>query len=108
MPLTRRAFLGSAVTSCLGLAGTASANLRDNVRSKHITEIHNWTDYYAGPVDGVGYLDQPAYSIDYCLRLPQVPYEPQPGDLFFSITNTPIYSAEHTISVARQPRPCGT
>src|ERR1700722_13398750 len=28
-----------------------------------------------------GYLNQPAYSLDKCLRLPLTPYSPQPGDI---------------------------
>src|SRR5438552_2268136 len=108
MPITRRAFLGSAAASCVGLVGSASANVREDVRQKHIADIHKWIDYFAGPVDGAGYLDQPAYAIDHCVRLPQVPYEPQPGDLFFSITNTRLYSAGHRISGAGQPSHCGT
>jgi hypothetical protein len=108
MTLTRRAFLGSAVASCFGLGGAARANLGDHRREKLVTEIHRWIDYFDGPVDGAGYLDQPAYAIDRCLRAPQVPYDPQPGDLFFSITNTKIYSAGHRISGAGQPSHCGT
>jgi hypothetical protein len=35
-----------------------------------------------------GYLNQPAYTIDKCLRLPMSAYEPQPGDvLLFSNPN---------------------
>lgn len=36
----------------------------------------------AGPAGS--YLYQPAFCLDYALRQPPLPYEPQPGDLFFA------------------------
>jgi hypothetical protein len=99
MPLSRRAFLGSVAGACLGLAGTARAGLTD----RKLRRIEGEEAKYAGPVAGAGFLDRPAFAIDDCLRLPQTPYEPQPGDVMFSVSKYLIYRLGHRASGAGEP-----
>jgi hypothetical protein len=62
---------------------------------------------YRGPVRANGFLDQPAFAMDDCQRLPQVPYCPQPGDVMLSQTRGKLYTAGHWIAGAVQPSHSG-
>lgn len=53
------------------------------------------------------YLYQPAYSIDKYLRLPATPYSPQPGDLFFAITESKVMRFGHNLAGAAAPHHSG-
>jgi hypothetical protein len=107
MSLSRRGFLGSVAASCLGLTGAARADLRGAVRDRNRRRIDEAQARYGGPVTGTGFLDQPAYALDDDPRPPQVPYDPQPGDLMFSISRYFIYRAGHTLSGAGEPSHSG-
>jgi hypothetical protein len=53
------------------------------------------------------YLYQPAYQIDHQLRLPAAPYSPQPGDLFFAVTESKIMRFGHHLAGAADPHHSG-
>ncbi len=53
------------------------------------------------------YLYQPAYVIDHYLRLPAQPYVPQPGDLFFAVTESCIMRFGHHLAGAADPHHSG-
>src|SRR5262245_9492221 len=82
---SRRAFLASEAASCLGLCGADLIGPNSAMRQRQREEVEKRLDERATPVDGCGYLDQPAFAVDKVFRPPQVPYEPQPGDIFFGI-----------------------
>ena len=108
MAMSRRAFLGSALASCLGATGAARAGLKDAVRDRNRHRIDEAEAYYEGPVTGHGFLDRPAFDLDGdTFRPPQVPYEPQPGDIMFSISRYLIYRLGHTASGAGEPSHSG-
>ena len=85
MLVTRRTFLGATVASWLGLAGLARGDLIGDLRERNRRRIAGQVARHATPVDGCGYLDQPAFAVDRVFRGPQVPYEPQAGDLFLEM-----------------------
>jgi hypothetical protein len=107
MPVSRRTFLGSAAASWLGLTASARAGLIDTLRERNRQRIDERVAEHATPVDGCGYLDQPAFAIDNVFRGPQVPYAPQPGDLFFSITVHLRFRVGHALVGAFQPSHSG-
>ena len=53
----------------------------------------------APPADpAMGYLYQPAFSVDYALRGPPRPYAPQPGDIFLAHGGDDLISPpEHSV-----------
>lgn len=85
MSTNRRTFLASAAFSCLGLCGADRIGPNSAMRQRQREEVEKRIAERATPVDGCGYLDQPAFAVDKVFRPPQVPYEPQPGDIFFGI-----------------------
>jgi len=99
MRISRRAFLGSVAGSLLGCASTGRAGLKD----LQDRQIEKSLARFGGPVTGNGFLDQPAFVIDDDFRPPQVPYEPQPGDILFSISKFLVYRAGHWLSGAGDP-----
>jgi hypothetical protein len=56
---------------------------------------------------GPSYLYQPAYAIDHYLRFPVEPYRPQPGDLFFAVTEDFVMRWGHQLAGAAAPHHCG-
>jgi len=59
----------------------------------------------AGPF---GDLYQPSYCLDYELREPARPYEPQAGDVIFYTTNDEIFwNVAYTIAGTADPKHCG-
>lgn len=53
------------------------------------------------------YLYQPAYATDFELRLPARPYEPQPGDLFFSTDGSQFWKLMHNLAGTSHPTHSG-
>ena len=50
---------------------------------------------------GGSYLYQPAYATDHLLRLPAVPYEPQPGDIVFATDRSRFWKIMHNLAGTR-------
>jgi hypothetical protein len=100
MPVSRRMFVRFAFSACLGTVGLACANLKELNRERNRRRIDEAQARYEGPVTGNGFLDQPEYAVDDDFRPPQVPYDPQPGDIMFSVTNTRVYQLGHKLSGA--------
>jgi hypothetical protein len=107
MSLSRRAFLGSA--ALFGLSGLARGDWLEWNRDRMYRRVDELQQKFGGDiaVEGCGYLDQPEYSLEDCLLSPQTGYCPQPGDLFFSKTNSFILKCGHYISGAFQPSHSG-
>jgi hypothetical protein len=103
-PPGRREFLAAAVALA---AGPVRAGLIDRLIAKRYGMVDDDVARYRGPVEGNGFLDQPAFSMDDCRRLPQVPYRPQPGDVMLSQTRGKLYTAGHWIAGAVQPSHSG-
>jgi hypothetical protein len=62
----------------------------------------------AGADDGGGsFLYQPSFCMDYRLRGPAEPYCPQPGDIFFSTTESAFMRAAHRLAGAADPHHSG-
>src|SRR5436309_15763915 len=76
--VSRRAFLGT-VAAAFADAGTGRAGFGDWLRDRHYRLLDRQTERYKGPVDGCGFLDQPAFSLEDRFRPPQAPYSPQTG-----------------------------
>lgn len=55
------------------------------------------------PCQGAGYLDQPAFALDWQKRGPSTVYVPQPGDVMFSTTNIIVYRLGHYATGAGEP-----
>jgi hypothetical protein len=102
--IDRRAFLGSAAT---GLAFAATACSGEWLRERHYRMIDRQLNRYRGPLDGYGYLDRPAFSLDDSFRPPQIRYCPQAGDIMFSVTRSIVYTAGHKLAGASQPSHSG-
>jgi hypothetical protein len=102
---SRRTFLGAAAG--LFAAGPARASFHDWLIARRYAMVDEDVAKYRGPVQGNGFLDQPAYAMDDCERLPQVPYCPQPGDVMLSQTRGWLYTVGHTLSGAVQPSHSG-
>ncbi len=69
-----------------------------------------WLSCLAGMdpgMDAVGFLYQPAYSTDLCLRPPATPYLPQPGDLMFCTDYTLFWTVTHNWAGAGHPHHSG-
>jgi hypothetical protein len=75
--MNRRTFLLSAAVAWFRPAGAAG----DDAVERRRRRVERRTEEWATAVDGCGYLDQPAFAIDRAFRGPQVPYDPQPGDV---------------------------
>jgi len=105
MPLSRRGFLASAA-ALLG-AAAARAGIAEANRERNHRRIDEKDAEYAGPVEGCGFLDRPAFSLEDCFRGPQSPYCPQPGDIMFSETRTVGYLVGHTLAGAGPPSHSG-
>jgi hypothetical protein len=57
-----------------------------------------------GPPPAIGsYLYQPAYHIDDLLRLPAVPYVPQPGDIMLATDPNKFWTFTHNLALAFEP-----
>ncbi len=56
-----------------------------------------------GPAPIESYLYQPAYKIDDVLRLPAVPYLPQPGDIMLATDEGRFWTITHNLAFAGQP-----
>ncbi len=108
MPLSRRAFLGSLVGSCLGLHRAAAGPIADWNKDRNRRRIDEAQARFEGPVTGTGFLDQPAFDLDHeSFRPPQAVYEPQPGDIMFSISKYLVYRLGHTAAGAGEPSHSG-
>jgi hypothetical protein len=112
MPMSRRAFLGSVIGAC---AGPALARGGEPAREPHQAKFIPRKDErieenlrrYGTPERGFGFLDRPAYAIDWECRPPSVPYDPQPGDFFFSNSDILYYQIGHILVGAGQPNHAG-
>src|SRR5262245_9186677 len=100
MPMHRRSFLLSALTACLGAVGASCASLVRLNRERNRRRIDDAQARFQGPVTACGFLDRPAYAVDDLDRPPPVPYEPQPGDILFSISNSRVFRVGHTLAGA--------
>ena len=101
---SRRAFLGAVAA---GLAGAAWAGDGEWLRERHYRMIDRFLDQYRDPVDGTGFLAQPTFSLDDCVRRPLVRYCPQPGDIMFSKTLSRVFTIGHQLAGASQPSHSG-
>src|SRR5262249_5269865 len=65
----------------------------------------------AGGAEGTGpegsFLHQPSYCLDDVLRLPAVPYLPQPGDVFLATTADRVIRLGHRLAGAADPHHSG-
>lgn len=55
------------------------------------------------PPAPASYLYQPAYATDHLLRLPAVPYEPQPGDIVFATDRSRFWKIMHNLAGTGHP-----
>lgn len=60
-----------------------------------------------GPESPNGYVYQPAFSVDYCLRGPARPYTPQPGDLYLATEDWFLARAGHLTVKSGAPHHSG-
>ena len=104
MQLSRRTFLG-AISAGIVRAGVTHAGLGPGMRDRRYRKIDEDVARYYGPVQGCGFLDQPAFALDNCARLPQA--TPQSGDVMFSMTRDILYAIGHRMSGAGQPSHSG-
>jgi hypothetical protein len=56
-----------------------------------------------GPEAIASYLYQPSYRFDDALRLPAVPYLPQPGDIMLATDSGRFWTITHNLALAGQP-----
>lgn len=105
MSVSRRTFLGALAGLGLGWAGAARADLK----SRRHEDVEKALEKYGGSiaVDGCGYLDQPWSVVDDCFRGPQMPYQPQAGDILFSRSKYFIYRIGHKCAGAGEPSHSG-
>jgi hypothetical protein len=61
----------------------------------------------SGPDGPIGYLYEPAFSVDYQLRLPARPYAPRPGDLFLATDERLIARLGHLVVHSGAPHHSG-
>jgi hypothetical protein len=59
------------------------------------------------PAVGDSFLYQPSYSEDHVLRLPAVPYDPQPGDIFMSADGSVFWLVMHNVAGTSHPTHSG-